>query len=42
MSQGNEMYSMRNMVNKNVVSLHDDYSGQKAETSSYKIEVPGM
>ena len=37
MSHGNEMYSMGNIVNNNVVSLYDDDGGQKVQTSSYKI-----
>ena len=37
MSPRNEIYSVGNIINNNVISLYNDRGDQKVQTSSYKI-----
>ena len=37
MSPSNEICSVGNIINNNVISLYDDRDDQKVQTSSYKI-----
>ena len=37
MSPRNEICSVENIINNNVISLYDDRGDQKVQTSSYKI-----